>query len=168
MRTWLPLVRFVHDHQLFVALFCGAGVIVVLWILVELFRKDEDRESILRLRQRLYEIERDRSAPSVGNADTLLLTPRWIRSGAAATTSDGGCLIYIERVLANQSRALLTVRVDGYAVKQGHLMRTDQSLEVEGKAGIYVVRMPAVDGINAYISVAWRNRYIGAEDNQVD
>jgi hypothetical protein len=68
-------------------------------------------------------------------------------------------LLYIDRVLPSVRSAELTVRVDGYPVLQNHSIRSGERLEAAGKNGTYVLELYGVEGIQANLAVALRNRH---------
>ncbi len=161
MRDLAPLIGLVRDHFLLIAGLCGVGLMFLGWALVEAFKSNQHGDEIIRLRQRLYELERDSSAPASRNPDPVVLTRRWANSGAALTSSDGGCFLIVDRVEAGQRLALFTIRVDGLPVLQGHAMRCAETLELPGRSGTYLLRLWAVDGIQVEVSVSLR---IGLEN----
>ena len=64
-----------------------------------------------------------------------------------------------DRVLPSVRSPELTVRVDGYAVLQNHSIRSGERLEAAGKNGTYVLELYGVEGIQANLAVALRNRH---------
>jgi len=156
VRDVAPLIGFVRDHFLLIAGLCGVGLLFLGWALVEAFKTDKHGDEIIRLRQRLYELERDANNPEFRSPDPLVLSRRWARSGAALTSNDGGCLLIIDRVTPAQRLALFTIRVDGLPVLQGHAIRCGETVELPGRSGTYLLRLWAVDGIQAAVSIALR------------
>ena len=168
MGNSVTVLKFVQDNLLLVVTVCLGGIALLAWGLIEAFRTERHHEEMLRLRERLYLLEREGTSGARFRPDPLVLSRRWIRSGGAATTLDGGCLVYIERVLPQQNRAMLTIRVDGFAVQQGYALRTGDTFEVEGKSGIYVLQMAGVDGIQASLQIALRSKHLAPDADDVD
>jgi len=65
-------------------------------------------------------------------------------------------LLIIDRVTPAQRLALFTIRVDGLPVLQGHAIRCGETVELPGRSGTYLLRLWAVDGIQAAVSIALR------------
>jgi hypothetical protein len=129
------------------------------WIVFEAMRSHRRRDEVFALRRRVNELETERASTNPSFGDPMVLSSRWIRSGRTATTTDGGCLLYIDRVLPAVRSAELTIRVDGYAVLQNHAIRSGERLEANGKNGTYVLELYGVDGLQAHVAVALRNRH---------
>jgi hypothetical protein len=89
----------------------------------------------------------------------VVLSRRWIRTGTAATTSDGGCLVFIEKVYSAIRSVELTIRVDGDAVLQNHAVHVGDRLETAGKYGTYILRLYAAEAVQANLAVALRSRH---------
>jgi len=152
-------LRFVRDNitlLVFVVLLTSVGGA---WIVFEALRSHKNREEVERLRKRLSEVTQERSTPRPSFTDPVVLSSRWIRSGAAATTTDGGCLLYVNKVSASAGFADLTIRIDGYAVLENHSIGVGERLEAGGKFGTYILELSAVDGVQANVVVALRNRH---------
>lgn len=157
-------MRLVHDNitvlffGLVVAVF-GAG-----WLIVEAFRSHQNRDEIFQLRRRLRDLERERAAGrAMSSLDPIVMQERWIRSGSASTTSDGGCLILVERVAPAQHSAVLSVRVDGYAARQNEALRVGDKLELPGKSGTYLVELYNTDVSQCQIGVALRSKHTNTQ-----
>jgi hypothetical protein len=165
VRELFPLLAFIREHVLLLAGFCAVGLMFLGWALVEAFKGNKHGEEILRLRQRLYELERDSSSPEFRSPDPVVLSRRWARSGSSLTSSDGGCFLIVDRVLAAQRSAMFTIRVDGLPVSQGHALRSGEKLDVPGRSGTYVLQLWGVDGVQAAVSVTLR---IGLEHHAVN
>jgi hypothetical protein len=152
-------LRFVRDNitlLVFVVLLTSVGGA---WIVFEALRSHKNREEVERLRRRLSEVAQERANPRPTFTDPVVLSSRWIRSGAAATTTDGGCLLYVNKVSASSGFADLTIRIDGYAVLENHSIGVGERLEAGGKFGTYILEVSAVDGVQANVVVALRNRH---------
>jgi len=159
MPDWITSLRFVRDNTgllIFVVLLTVVGGA---WIVFEAVRSHKNREEVDRLRRRLSELNQERATPKPRFRDPVVLSSRWIRSGAAATTTDGGCLLYVNKVSAASSFADLTVRIDGYAVLENHSVGVGERLEASGKFGTYILELSAVDGVQANVAIALRNRH---------
>jgi hypothetical protein len=156
---WLSSLRFVRDNPALLVFVVLLTIIGGAWIVFEAVRGHKNKEEVSRLRRRLSEINQERTAPKPRFTDPVVLSSRWIRSGAAATTTDGGCLLVINRVSAASSFADLTIRIDGYAVLENHSVGVGERLEATGKFGTYVLELSAVDGVQANVAVALRNRH---------
>ena len=152
-------LRFVRDNITLLASLMVVATMGAAWIVFEAMRSHRRRDEVFALRRRVNELETERAStnPSVG--DPMVLSSRWIRTGRTATTTDGGCLLYIDRVLPAVRSAELTIRVDGYAVLQNHAIRSGERLEANGKNGTYVLELYGVDGLQAHVAVALRNRH---------
>ena len=152
-------LRFVRDNITLLASLMVVATMGAAWIVFEAMRSHRRRDEVFALRRRVNELETERAStnPSVG--DPMVLSSRWIRTGRTATTTDGGCLLYIDRVLPAVRSAELTIRVDGYAVLQNHAIRSGERLEANGKNGTYVLGLYGVDGLQAHVAVALRNRH---------
>jgi hypothetical protein len=101
----------------------------------------------------------ERAAVHTSTGDPVVLSSRWIRSGGAATTTDGGCLLLITKVLPALRSVELTLRVDGDAVLENHAIRTGERLEAAGKNGTYILQLYGVEGIQAHLSIALRSHH---------
>jgi hypothetical protein len=153
------LLRFVRDNITLLVFLGVVAIMGVAWIVFEAMRSHRRRDEVFALRRRVTELETERASTHPSFGDPVVLSSRWIRSGGTATTSDGGCLLYIDRVLPTVRSAALTVRVDGLAVLQNHSIRSGERLEAAGKNGTYVLELYAVEGIQAHVAVALRNRH---------
>jgi hypothetical protein len=131
------------------------GLMFLGWALIEALRNNDDGNDTMRVRQRLYELERDPSTPE-SSPDPLVLSRRWARSGSACTSTDGGCFLIVDRVAAAQRSAFFTVRVDGLPVYQGHALRCGETLNLPGRSGTYNLHLWAVDGAQAAVSISLR------------
>ena len=155
MRAW---AYWVHDNITLILFGLVVCMFFVAWLVFEAIRSHKSRDEIFRLRQRLYELEREKVGRKLGDGPAVLAS-RWINVGGAATTSDGGCLILVEAVSPFQKRAMMTVRVDGYAAKKSEPILVGQRLEVEGKSGTYLVELHDTDKNQARMAVSLRNRH---------
>jgi hypothetical protein len=154
------ILRFVRDNITLLVFLMVVAIMGAAWIVFEAMRSHRRRDEIFALRRKVRELETERASVHPSFGDPVVLSSRWIKSGGgAATTSDGGCLLYIDRVLPSVRSAELTVRVDGYPVLQNHSIRSGERLEAAGKNGTYVLELYGVEGIQANLAVALRNRH---------
>jgi hypothetical protein len=153
------LIRFIQNNiTLLLALF----IILLMasaWIVFEALRSHRSRQEVFRLRRKISALEAERGTLVPDFNDPLVLSRRWIRTGAAATTSDGGCLVYIEKISPAIRSVDLTVRVDGDAVLQNHAVHVGDRLEAPGKYGTYILRLYAAEAVQANLAIALRSRH---------
>lgn len=159
MREWGPVLRFVRDNITLLVFLAVAAIMGSAWIVFEAMRSHKRRDEIFALRRRVAELERERSSLHPSFGDPVVLTSRWVPSGSAATTSDGGCWLYLEKVSTPVRSATLTLRIDGLAALQNQSIRAGERLEARGKNGTYVVELYGVEGIQAHVAVALRNHH---------
>lgn len=152
-------LRFVRDNSTLLVSLMVVAIMAAAWVVFEAMRSHRRRDEVFALRRRINELETERASTNPSFGDPMVLSSRWIRSGRTATTTDGGCLLYIDRVLPAVRSAELTIRVDGYAVLQNHAIRSGERLEANGKNGTYVLELYGVDGLQAHVAVALRNRH---------
>jgi hypothetical protein len=152
-------LRFVRDNITLLVFVVLLTVVGGAWVVFEAFRSHKNRAEVERLRRRLSEVTQERATPRPAFTDPVVLSSRWVRSGAAATTTDGGCLLYVNKVSAASSFADLTIRIDGYAVLENHSIGVGERLEASGKFGTYILELSAVDGVQANVAIALRNRH---------
>jgi hypothetical protein len=159
MREWEQVLRFVRDNITLLVFLAVVAIMGAAWIVFEAMRSHKRRDEVFALRRRVSELERERAVVHPSSGDPVVLSSRWIRSGAAATTSDGGCLLYIDKVLPAVRSAELTLRIDGYPVLENHAVRPGERLEASGKNGTYVLELYAVEGMQAHLAVALRSHH---------
>ncbi len=159
MREWGPLLRFVRDNITLLVFLAVVAIMGCAWIVFEAMRSHKRRDEVFALRRRISELERERAVVHPSFGDPVVLSSRWIRSGASATTSDGGCLLYIDKVLPSVRSAELTLRIDGYAALENQVVRPGERLEASGKNGVYVLELYGVEGMQAHLAVALRNHH---------
>ncbi|MGI8744499.1 MAG: hypothetical protein ACR2NN_18375 [Bryobacteraceae bacterium] len=159
MRGWGVVLRLVHDNITIIFFALVVAIFGVGWLVVEAFRSHQTRDEIFQLRRRLRDLERERVAGKSLSIDPIVMPERWIRIGSASTTSDGGCLILVERVAPAQHSAVLSVRVDGYAVRQSEPLRVGDQLELPGKSGTYLVELYNTGASQAQVGVALRSKH---------
>jgi len=163
MREWEAVLRFVRDNITLIVFLTVVFIMGAAWIVFEALRSHRSREEVFRLQQKIRTLERERAAINPDFTDPMVLTNRWVASGGAATTADGGCLLYIDRVAPDIKSAELTLRVDGEAVVRNHALRVGERLETPGKNGTYTLKLFAVDGIQANLGISLRSRHKDVE-----
>lgn len=170
MQDWQHLGQNVYDNIGLILIILLVAGFLAGWLIFQTFRSAEDRGDIDRLRRKLRDLEIER-AQAYSNAprrtaealtDPIVLTPRWVRRGGAATSTDGGCLVIVNDTAGPAQKALLTVRIDGVAVYTEHGVRAGRSLQAEGNMGIYTVLVGAVEPLQALLSVSLRSRHARA------
>ncbi len=161
MRGWVIVLHWVQDN--ITLIFFGVVVVMFLaaWLVVEAFRSHQSRDEIFRLRQRMYEMERERNFSQTMDGGPVVLPSRWIRVGGAATTSDGGCLLLVQAASPVQKRVMMTVRVDGLPIKKDATMMVGQRIEVGGKSGVYSIELHGAEKNQARFGVSLRTRHSG-------
>jgi hypothetical protein len=159
MRGWMHVLRVVHDNITLIFFALLVATFVVAWLVIEAIRSHRSRDEIFRLRRRLGQLEQERLATRSPSPDPVVLPNRWVRIGGAATTSDGGCLILVEKVSAAQRVAILSVRVDGLPVLKSEPVRVSEHFELPGKSGTYLVELYGTDGIQAQLGVSLRSKH---------
>lgn len=153
------IVRFIQNNiTVLVALFV-IFLMVSAWIVFEALRSHRSRKEVFRLRRKISLLEAQRATLVPDFNDPVVLSRRWVRTGTAATTSDGGCLVYIEKVYPAIRSIELTIRVDGDAVLQNHSVHVGDRLETNGKYGTYILRLYAAEAIQANLAIALRSRH---------
>jgi len=169
MQDWLAFARAARDYFPFILLGLLALVLLVAWVVFEAFRAaSSSRGEVTRLRRKLDQLEAERAysyraAPAMAGdgPHELVLTPRWVSRGAAATTSDGGCLLIVDAVAPGRRTATLTVRVDGWPGER-HDVRAGHPCEITGNLGTYTVEIDGVNSMAARVGVTLRSRHAQA------
>ncbi len=162
MRTWTLLLRAVHDNIAIIFFALLLAVLGVGWLIIEAIRSHKSRDEVFRLKHRITELERERIAARPRSPEPLVpvvMPDRWVQTGGAATTIDGGCLILVDRIGPAEHTAQLTVRVDGYAVKRSEPLRVGESFELTGKSGIYLISLFGIDEVQARLGVGLRSKH---------
>src|SRR5260370_7628235 len=98
MRDWTDVLRFARDNITLIVFVVVVAVMAGAWIVFEALRSHKSRDELFKLRMKLREYERERAGAGPKFADPVVLPTRWIRNGGAATTSDGGRLLYANSV----------------------------------------------------------------------
>jgi hypothetical protein len=164
MLDWRHLFRLVHDNIAILFFGLVVAVFALAWLVIEAYRSHRSRDEIFKLRRRISTLERERvmATLAVPTTDPMVLTARWVRMGSAATTTDGGCLVMVDRVFPQQRRVVLTLRVDGYPALSGHSAVAGERVEVNGKYGTYILQVFSVEGIQTQLAVWLRSHHAGA------
>lgn len=156
LRAW---AYWVHDNITLILFGLVVCMFFLAWLVFEAIRSHNSRDEIFRLRQRLYELEREKVGRSLTDGPPVLPS-RWINVGGAATTSDGGCLILVDAVSPLQKQAMITVRVDGYPAWKRESVVVGQRLETEGKSGTYLLELHDTTKNQARLAVSLRSRHV--------
>jgi hypothetical protein len=165
MREWVYVLQFVKDNITLLVFLLVVLIMGGTWVVIEALRSHGNREEVFRLRMKVSALERERtSVTSPTVTDPVVLSSRWVRTGGAATTTDGGCLLYVDKILPAIRSAGLTVRVDGYAIVQNQNVRVGERLEANGRNGTYILQLYAVEAAQALIAIALRNRHKDVEN----
>jgi len=93
MRIWAYVLRFVQNNITLLVFLLVLFVMAGAWVIFEALRSHRSREEVFRLKRQLGALQRERASVPPSFSDPLVLSSRWIHSGAAATTTDGGCLL---------------------------------------------------------------------------
>ena len=157
MRT--DVLRFVRDNITLIMFVAVVAIMAGAWIVLEALRSQKSRDEVFHLRMKLRKLEMEKTGVASTFTDPVVLSARWMQSGAAAATSDGGCLLYVDRVSAEMRSAELTLRVDGYPALERKGVGVGERLEASGKYGTYILELYAVEGMRANLAVALRNRH---------
>jgi hypothetical protein len=152
------ILRWVHDNIVLIYLSMIIAIFGVAWLAFEAIRSHNSRDQIFRLRQRLYQLERDHQSSASLEGGSTVLTSRWVNVGSAATTSDGGCLILLQAASPFQKRAMMSVRIDGLSAINNQTVMVGERLEVDGKSGIYSIELHGTEPKQARLAVALRIR----------
>ena len=170
MQDWYHVALRFHDSLPLIVLNLIACGVLVGWLVFQTLRSAETRGEMARLRRKLADLEVERAyaysgaaaSAGTGLVDPVVLSPRWVRKGSAATTSDGGCLVIVDDLAPQARTAVLTLRVDGTAIHVRHKVRTGHSLQAEGSMGMYTVQVSAVEQLRTIVGVSLRNRHAQA------
>jgi hypothetical protein len=156
------LSRFVNANATLLVALMVLSILGITGIAIQTILAHRKRDQTIRRSQRVSKIQSDPILPIPQTSGPLVLPNRWLRSGEAATTSDGGCFLYIDRVTAAIESAALTVRVDGEPVHLNYALRVGEQLEASGKYGTYTLKLYAVNGTQAQVAIALLNRHFEA------
>jgi len=165
MQDWQSLAHAARDY--FPLILFGLVVVVLagFWIIIEAFRSMSSQNELGKLRRKVDELEAERAyaykTPSVtvdAMPQEVVLTPRWVRRGAAATTSDGGCLLIVDGVAPGRRTATLSVRLDGWPGTRQEI-HAGHPVELTGNLGTYTLELEAVSAQEARVGVTLRSRH---------
>jgi hypothetical protein len=156
------LSRFVNTNATLLVALTVLTILGITGITIQTMLAHRKRDQMIRRSQRVIRPPTDPVQPIPQSSGPLVLPDRWLRSGEAATTSDGGCFLYVDRVTATTESAALTVRVDGEPVHLNHALRVGEQLEASGKYGTYTLKLYAVNGTQAHVAIALLNRHFEA------
>lgn len=169
MQGWHTVAEGIHDNFTLIVLILLACGVLTGWLVFQTMRTAEARGEMRRLRRKLADIELERAQAYTSRSssdevliDPIVLTPRWITKGAAATSSDGGCLVIVDDVVPQARTALLTVRVDGNAIHLRQKVHSGHAVRAEGNMGTYTVQVTAVEPLRSMVVVSLRNRHAQA------
>ena len=165
MHDWQSLARTVRDYFPLILFGVVAVLLVAFWVIIEAFRSLSRHSELGQLRRKVDELEAERAyaykAPSVtldAMPQEVVLTPRWVRRGTAATTSDGGCLLIVDAVAPGRKMATVSVRLDGWPGER-HEIRAGHPMEMTGNLGTYTLEVEAVSTQEARLGVTLRSRH---------
>lgn len=165
MHDLQSLARTVRDYFPLILFGIVAVLLVAFWVIIEAFRSISSQGELGTLRRKVEELEAERAyaykAPSVtmdAIQHDVVLTPRWVRRGSAATTSDGGCLLIVDAVAPGRKAATLSVRLDGWPGTRQEL-RAGHPVEMTGNLGTYTLELEGVSAQEARLGVTLRSRH---------
>jgi hypothetical protein len=169
MQDWHTFARAARDYFPLILFGLLALVLLAAWVVFESFRSATSQGELRRLRRKVDELEAERAysyrpSPSIMEdaPQEMVLTPRWVRRGAAATTSDGGCLLIVDAIAPGRRAASISVRVDGWPGVR-HDVRVGHPFEVSGNLGTYTVELEGVNTLEACVGVTLRSRHAQAD-----
>ena len=165
MKDWIGFARAARDYFPFVLFGMVVVVLLAAWLLFEAWRRTANQTETHRLRRkgdrletaRAYSYRASPTAPQDAPHETVL-SRRWIGRGAAATTSDGGCLLIVDAVIPGRRSASINVRLDGWPGAR-HDVKVGHPLEVTGNLGTYTLDVEGVTTTDALVSVTLKNRH---------
>ncbi|HEV2690560.1 MAG TPA: hypothetical protein VGV35_18510 [Bryobacteraceae bacterium] len=157
------LIRIIQNNITLIVALAILFLMVSAWIVFEALRSQRSRQEVFQLRRKLSALERERASLVHEFDDPVVLPRRWIRTGSAATSSDGGCLVYIDKISPAIRTAELTVRVDGDAILQKHPVHVGERLEAGGKYGTYILKLYATEAVQANLAIALRSHHTEAD-----
>lgn len=165
MHDWQSLARTVRDYFPLILFGLIALLLLAFWVIIEAFRSISSQSELGKLRRKVDELEAERAyaykAPSVtldAMPQDVVLTPRWVRRGSAATTSDGGCLLIVDAVAPGRKAATLSIRLDGWPGARQEI-RAGHPVEMTGNLGTYTLELDAVNAQEARLAVTLRSRH---------
>jgi len=169
MQDWHSFARAARDYFPLILFGLLVLVLLVAWGVFEAFRRVSNQGELSNLRRKVDELEAARAysyraspTKSTDVPQETVLPPRWVRRGAAATTSDGGCLLIVDALAPGRRVASITVRVDGWP-GVSHDLRQGHSVEVTGNMGTYSIELAGVNTLEACVGVTLTSRHAQAE-----
>ncbi|MGA3027744.1 MAG: hypothetical protein ABSF98_23550 [Bryobacteraceae bacterium] len=165
MQDWYSFARAARDYFPLILFGLLALVLVAAWVVFESFRSAASQSELRRLRRKFDQLEAARAysyrpspAMTADAPQEVVLTPRWVNRGAAATTSDGGCLLIVDAVAPGRRAASITVRVDGWPGVR-HEVRIGHPFEASGNLGTYTLELEGVNSLAACVVVTLKSRH---------
>jgi len=158
------IIRFIQNNITILVALAMVFIMASAWIVFEALRSHRSRKEVFRLRRKVSMLEAERVTLVPDFNDPVVLSRRWLRASTAATTSDGGCLVFIEKVYPAIRSVELTIRVDGDAVLKNHPVHVGDRLETNGKYGTYILRLYAAEAVQANLAIALRSRHKETDD----
>lgn len=156
-------IRFIQTNITILVALTIVFMMASAWIVFEALRSHRSRKEVFRLRRKISQLEAQRVTLVPDFNDPVVLSRRWIRTSTAATTTDGGCLVYVEKIYPAIRTVELTIRVDGDAILQNHSLHVGDRLEAHGKYGTYILRLYAAEAVQANLAIALRSRHKESE-----
>ncbi len=162
------MLFWVRDHIALIAIGLFFAILGVAWLVFAAMRSYRGNDEVLRLRQRLYQLERETGLNRAFDPGPAVLPQRWIDAGATATSSDGGCFLMMHASSPLQRKIVLTVRIDGVPTRTHHTFVAGQRTEFTGKSGVYTLEIHSVEKNRARAAVFLRSLHMGTlADDQV-
>lgn len=152
----------VRDHIALIAIGLFFAILGVAWLVFAAMRSHRGNDEVLRLRQRLYQLERETGRNRAFDSGPAVLPQRWILAGATATSSDGGCFLMMHASSPLQRKVVLTVRIDGLPTRTHHTFVAGQRTEFTGKSGVYTLEIHSVEKDRASAAVFLRSLHMSA------
>ena len=156
------MLFWVRDHIALIALGLFLAILGVAWLIFAAMRSHRGSDEVLRLRQRLYQLERETGYNRTFDPGPMVLPHRWIAAGSSATTSDGGCFLMVHAASPLQRKVVVTVRIDGLPASTNQTLVVGQRTEFTGKSGAYTLEIQAAEKDRARAGVFLRNRHMEA------
>ena len=159
------LLFWVRDHIALIAIGLFFAILGVAWLVFAAMRSNRGNDEVLRLRQRLYQLERETGLNRAFDPGPAVLPHRWISAGATATSSDGGCFLMMHASSPLQRKVVLTVRIDGLPTRTHHTFVVGQRTEFTGKSGVYTLEIQTAEKDGGRAVVFLRSLHMGALAN---
>ena len=156
------MLFWVRDHIALIAIGLFLAILGVAWLIFAAMRSYRGSDEVLRLRQRLYQLERETGLNRAFDPGPAVLPLRWIPAGGTATSSDGGCFLMMHASSPLQRKVVLTVRIDGLPTRTHHTFVLGQRIEFTGKSGVYTLEIHSMEKDRARAAVFLRSLHMGA------